>query len=246
MSSYMAMVELAMLPQAERLARAREIEVTRPWSRHTFAVWARALEAYHDVGLAEASARTGVPRRTLARWAARQPGLRRGASSRARQTAARKAEEYEERIRLRPYGTHATIESTETWARSFGALPGARSWRERSRYSVTEQAEALRLYCEVGPREAARLCDVSLRTIARWAKLFGLRAPGDRARRTEAATRARRNAIARQHAEPLAAAFGLRLRNEESAAAADHFGAYRPTANLAEVRARLIQAPESE
>jgi hypothetical protein len=68
-ASLLVSLTLSTLPADQRLAAAREIHVPMDRSRHTFAVWARALDEYARVGLDDASARAGVPRRTLARWA---------------------------------------------------------------------------------------------------------------------------------------------------------------------------------
>jgi hypothetical protein len=92
---------------------------------------------------------------------------------------------------------------------SFGVSPRRRSWLARSRHSVATHEEALRLYCEVGPREAARRCGVSVRTIARWAAESGSEAPAGSAGRASAATEARKVAAARRRLDALASIYGL-------------------------------------
>ena len=150
-----------------------------------------------------ASAATDIPRRTPARWA-RQERVRPGESSAHRDRKARERERWEERIRERPYGSHASPERAELWIRSFEPLPGEKPWRERSRHTVNEHTEGLRLYCAAGPREASRRSGIPLRTVTRWARAHGLHHDADR---THAATRARVKAAALRRGAPIIAAF---------------------------------------
>jgi DNA-binding transcriptional MerR regulator len=181
---------LLQLPPDERLEAAKKLDMPRDRSRHTYATWAKALDSYRDVGLAEAASRTGVPRRTISRWA-RESGLRCGRSPAAREAAAR-------RLERSRYVHPASPEGIAEWLKSQPTPADNRPWRARSRHTAGARRLALQLYIEVGPREAARRTGIPLRTLARWAKSSRLVPPPGSTDRTRAATAARRESGARQ------------------------------------------------
>jgi len=242
--SQLAALTLRLLPPHRRLEAARNLEVPRERSHHTLATWARALEAYAEAGLTEAAASSGVPRRTLARWA-RQSGVFPGRPSRLRVA---EAERYEELQRGRPSNSDATPEEREAWMQSVvGRPPAERSWCERSRHSVSTRENALRLYSEVGPREAARRSGVPLRTLARWASSAGTVAPSESVARTQPATKARRENVKRNFRARIYAMNGLTDKQIEEAEARLAQPRITPPRyrSLADARDQMTRARES-
>ena len=94
--------------------------------------------------------------------------------------------------------------------RTLGRLPHERPWRRRSRHSVSAHETALRLYQELGLREASRRSGIPQRTLARWAKDARLEPPASAAR-TAAATEGRKAAATRRQRAACAAIYGLTL-----------------------------------
>lgn len=238
--SLIARLMLASLPPGERLAAAREMDIPRDRSRHTFAAWSRALEAYREVGLSEAADREGVPRRTLSRWA-RDAGARPGVS-----TAAREAKAQRLARRAAAYRHPASPEAIAEWMRkNIGPAAEDRPWKARSRHTARARAEALRLYCEVGSREAARQTGISLRTIARWASCAQLGAPAESDARTRAATEARRENVARRRRRLFWAIQGMtdaQVEKVEAYLKRDPDADPRPYRSLADARDRMTRA----
>lgn len=232
-----------MLPSAERLEYARRLDIPMPRSRHTFSSWARALDAYAEVRLVEAAARTGVSERTLARWARRARVLP-GKTPREREAAARTLVAYWERQRRLPWSPHCTLDPDDRLEALVAIVgvtpPGRRPWRRRSRHSAATRELALREYRDVGPREAARRTRVPLSTLARWAARSGAEAPSGTAERTRAATQARKAGAARRQRAVVASVYGMSV--EEVEAFTSSRTLVEATQGTASVRRRLAQS----